>query len=136
MSDKQVGHFRAPALSLVSRSGEQWQFAGSDLIPCVLRRPKSTQLVATRYRAYDRGRRLFAGDGTGMSFARGQREIDMSSYGSVIVCPECGADHIVRVGEIKNERRLEFTCPGCGAKVVLENETRPPAVHKKGRWDK
>ena len=58
----------------------------------------------------------------------------MSTYGTVIACPEGGAEHIVRVGDIKNERRMEFTCPGCRAGVVVENETRPPAVHKKGRW--
>jgi transposase-like protein len=60
----------------------------------------------------------------------------MSTYGSVAACPECGAEHVIRVGDIKNQRRIEFTCAGCGAEVVVENETRPPAVYKKGRWDK
>jgi transposase-like protein len=60
----------------------------------------------------------------------------MSTYGSVAPCPECRAEHVIRVGEIKDQRRVEFTCAGCGAAVVLENEARQPAVYKKGRWDK
>jgi transposase-like protein len=60
----------------------------------------------------------------------------MTTYGSTTQCPNCSADHVIRVGEIKDQRRVEFTCASCGAAVVLENETRQPAVYKKGRWDK
>jgi transposase-like protein len=60
----------------------------------------------------------------------------MSTYGNVIRCPACGAEHVIRVGEIANQRRIEFTCAGCAADIVLDNEIREPAVHKKGRWDK
>lgn len=59
----------------------------------------------------------------------------MSTYGSIVRCPECGAEHAIRVGEIANQRRIEFTCAGCAAQVVLDNEIRDAAVHKKGRWD-
>jgi transposase-like protein len=60
----------------------------------------------------------------------------MSTYGSVIRCPGCGAGHVLRVGEITNQRRIEFTCTICATDVILDNEIRDPAVYKKGRWDK
>jgi predicted RNA-binding Zn-ribbon protein involved in translation (DUF1610 family) len=37
----------------------------------------------------------------------------MSSYGSKVHCPSCGKPHIVRVGEIKAQRQIEFVCAKC-----------------------
>ena len=64
------------------------------------------------------------------------REIDMSTYGSVVQCPACDSEHVIRVGEIANQRRIEFTCANCTVNVVLDNEVREPAVHQQGRWGK
>jgi predicted RNA-binding Zn-ribbon protein involved in translation (DUF1610 family) len=75
------------------------------------------------------------GDISGVLLPQKGREIDMSTYGSVIRCPACGTEHVIRVGEIANQRRIEFTCTNCSADVVLDNEIQEPAVHKKGRWD-
>jgi predicted RNA-binding Zn-ribbon protein involved in translation (DUF1610 family) len=43
----------------------------------------------------------------------------MSSYGSKIVCPSCGGEHIVRVGEVKTHRQIEFVCAQCGNAISL-----------------
>jgi hypothetical protein len=64
------------------------------------------------------------------------REIDMSTYGGVVRCPACGSEHVIRVGEIANQRRIEFICANCSIGVVLDNDVREPAVYKKGRWEK
>jgi DNA-directed RNA polymerase subunit RPC12/RpoP len=56
----------------------------------------------------------------------------MSSYGNEIACPKCGHKHIIRVGEIKAERQVEFTCSACKAPIAIdqsqEEETTEPVA--------
>jgi len=49
----------------------------------------------------------------------------MSSYGSKILCPSCGKQHIVRVGEIKELRQIEFACSKCGKAVSIASSEVP-----------
>jgi len=55
----------------------------------------------------------------------------MSTYGSVISCPTCGAEHIIQIGETVNERRITFACTIYAADFVLDNEIREPSVPKR-----
>jgi predicted RNA-binding Zn-ribbon protein involved in translation (DUF1610 family) len=44
----------------------------------------------------------------------------MSSHGSKVYCPTCGGEHVVRVGEIKAQRQIAFTCASCGASTTID----------------
>jgi hypothetical protein len=44
----------------------------------------------------------------------------MSSHGSEVCCPTCGTGHVVRVGEIKAQRQIAFTCASCGTSIVID----------------
>jgi hypothetical protein len=67
----------------------------------------------------------------------------MSSHGSKVCCPTCGTRHVVRAGEIRAQRQIEFTCSSCGTAVSIAAEvvevfggsrprTRPVRVEIKG----
>jgi transposase-like protein len=60
----------------------------------------------------------------------------MPSYGDEVACPGCGAAHVVRVGEIKTHRQMEFVCSSCGGTVTMEHDgshavVRPPERRKR-----
>jgi transcription elongation factor Elf1 len=44
----------------------------------------------------------------------------MSSHGSKVCCPTCETLHVVRVGEIKAQRQIAFTCASCGTAITID----------------
>lgn len=44
----------------------------------------------------------------------------MSSHGSEVCCPACGTRHVVRVGEIKAQRQIAFTCASCRTAIIID----------------
>jgi len=46
----------------------------------------------------------------------------MQSHGSKIHCPSCGTAHVVRVGEVKTHREIEFVCSACGIPISIASE--------------
>jgi transcription elongation factor Elf1 len=59
----------------------------------------------------------------------------MQSYGSKICCLFCGTAHIVRVGEVKTMRQIEFVCSHCGKTVIVAPEAGDTVGPQPGKPD-
>ena len=52
----------------------------------------------------------------------------MTSYGSKIACPHCKKAHVVRMGEIGDQRQVEFVCQACGEAVLINQLADEPVA--------
>jgi Fe2+ or Zn2+ uptake regulation protein len=52
----------------------------------------------------------------------------MTSYGSTVPCPFCNAVHAIRMGEIGDQRQVEFTCDKCGEAVSINQPAEEPVA--------
>jgi predicted RNA-binding Zn-ribbon protein involved in translation (DUF1610 family) len=52
----------------------------------------------------------------------------MTSYGNKIACPHCQTAHVIRMGEIGNQRQVTFTCTSCGQAVAIDQAAEKAVV--------